>query len=78
MPLLRRNPQMEIPLRAVSIDKPRPYEAPLLRTLSSNQAALFLVGHAYIGHQGARDLLELLFPMQGALIERTSAPLPHR
>jgi hypothetical protein len=39
------------------------YEQPILRKLTSEQAVLFLVGHAYIGHRGARVLLELLFPI---------------
>jgi len=42
-------------------DKRKAYEAPILRKLTSEQATLFLVGHAYIGHRGARELLQLLF-----------------
>ena len=38
------------------------YEPPTLRRPTTNQAALFLVGHAYIGDQGAKEILELLFP----------------
>jgi len=38
------------------------YERPMLRSLTSNQAALFLVGYAHIGDRGAKELLELLFP----------------
>jgi len=44
------------------IDKRKCYVPPVLRTLRSEQAALFLVGYAYVGHQGARTLLEMLFP----------------
>jgi hypothetical protein len=40
----------------------KPYERPALRTPTSNQAILFLTGYAYIGNQGARELLEFLFP----------------
>jgi hypothetical protein len=40
----------------------KPYELPVLRKLTSEQATLFLMGQAYIGHRGARILLELLFP----------------
>ena len=42
--------------------KRKRYAAPILRTLRSEQAALFLVGYAYVGHQGARAILEILFP----------------
>ncbi|MGA8620151.1 MAG: hypothetical protein WB660_16715 [Candidatus Sulfotelmatobacter sp.] len=38
------------------------YLPPGLTTRSYEQATLFLVGHAWIGDTGARDLLELLFP----------------
>jgi hypothetical protein len=34
---------------------------PLLRKLTSEQATLFLVGHAYAGNPGAKELLEVLF-----------------
>jgi hypothetical protein len=40
-----------------------PYIQPIVRKLMSEQAILFLVGRAYIGHGGAKALLELLFPM---------------
>jgi hypothetical protein len=53
-----------------------PYTEPTLRKLTREQATLFLVGYAYIGHQGARDILEVLFPAPNAetkvgLIQRT-------
>jgi hypothetical protein len=38
------------------------YDQPVLRKLRLEQAALFLVGHAYVGHHGASEILELLFP----------------
>jgi len=44
------------------VGKHKPYERPTLRNPTSSQATLFLVGHAYIGDRGAKDLLELLFP----------------
>jgi hypothetical protein len=44
-------------------DNRRVYEQPLFRKLTLDQATLFLVGHAYIGHQGAKVIMELLFPM---------------
>jgi hypothetical protein len=43
-------------------DNLRSYAKPLLRKLTSDQATLFLLGHAYIGNQGAKVLLEWLFP----------------
>jgi hypothetical protein len=43
------------------------YTAPTLRKLTREQATLFLVGHAYIGHQGAREILEILFPAPGVV-----------
>jgi hypothetical protein len=44
------------------LDYRKPYQPPRLRKVTSSQASLFLVGHAYIGHQGAKELLELIFP----------------
>jgi hypothetical protein len=38
------------------------YDPLVLRKLNPEQATLFLVGHAYAGHEGAREMLELLFP----------------
>lgn len=40
----------------------QPYSPPQLQTRTVAQAALFLTGHAWIGNEGARDLLELIFP----------------
>lgn len=45
------------------VGKHQAYEKPTLRKPTSSQATLFLVGHAYIGDRGAKELLELLFPM---------------
>jgi hypothetical protein len=39
------------------------YDPPFLRKLRPEQATLFLVGHAYIGHHGANEILEVLFPV---------------
>jgi len=36
---------------------------------TSEQATLFLIGHAHIGNRGAKELLELVFP------ERTESEL---
>ena len=45
------------------------YAQPILRKPTSEQATLFLVGHAYIGNRAAKELLELVFP------ERTESEL---
>jgi hypothetical protein len=45
-------------------EKPKkPYSTPHLKKLNFEQASLFLTGHAWNGDAGARDLLELIFPM---------------
>lgn len=47
---------------SVNVETPKEeYSAPDLMRRSREQATLFLVGHAWIGDAGARDLLELLF-----------------
>jgi hypothetical protein len=40
----------------------RAYSPPAMTRLTGEQATLFLVSHAMGGDDGARDLLELLFP----------------
>jgi len=42
------------------------YSPPILTRRSSEQATLLLVGHAWVGDSGARDLLELFFPEPGS------------
>jgi hypothetical protein len=44
--------------------KRKPYEKPVVRKLNSEQAKLLLIGHACMGHQGAKELLDLLFGQQ--------------
>jgi hypothetical protein len=39
----------------------KPYEAPVLRKITSEQAKLICVPYAWIGHKGAKVLLEILF-----------------
>jgi|GEM_PF-6989301 len=51
------------------------YNPPQLRCVTWNQATLLLVGHAYAGHAGARELLELLFP-EPAVPRRSGTTLP--
>lgn len=38
------------------------YASPTLKTLTPEQAKLWLLGHASQGHEGAKELLEVLFP----------------
>ena len=42
----------------------QPYSSPQLRTRTFAQATVFLTGYAWIGDEGARDLLESLFPVR--------------
>jgi len=41
---------------------PKRYEPPTVKKLTVEQAMLLLVGHASVGDQGAKDLMELVFP----------------
>jgi hypothetical protein len=50
-------------MQSPNVNERRPYAKPILRKLTSEQAFLFLVGHAYPGDQGAAELMELLFPL---------------
>ena len=44
-------------------EKPRkPYEKPTATRLTSEEAKLKLVDHASRGNQGAKDILEMMFP----------------
>jgi hypothetical protein len=43
------------------IDSRKVYDPPILGKPTREQATLFLVGHAYLGHRGAQSLLQLLF-----------------
>ena len=38
------------------------YQAPVAKKLTPEQAKLLLVGHATVGDQGAKELMELVFP----------------
>jgi hypothetical protein len=40
-----------------------PYQPPQFRSVTFEQASLFLVGHAWNGDHDARDLLRLMFPL---------------
>jgi hypothetical protein len=50
-------------MQSSDTSKRKSYEQPILRKLTSEQAVVFLVGHAYIGNQGAKELMEMLFPL---------------
>ncbi len=51
---------------ALDVDAPKnSYSPPILTKRSSEQATLLLVGHAWVGDSGARELLELFFPEPG-------------
>lgn len=43
------------------VDTRKAYDPPILRRPTREQATLFLVGHAYIGDRGARELMQVLF-----------------
>ena len=45
------------------------YEKPAIRKLTPEQGKLLLIGHASLGDQGAKDLLELMFPEHGDAME---------
>lgn len=49
------------------------YEAPALRRITLEQAKLICIPQAWDGHQGARELLELLFSEE-ALAENKKMP----
>jgi hypothetical protein len=40
----------------------KPYTVPKLNKLTLEQANLLLIGHATCGNQGAKDLLEVIYP----------------
>jgi hypothetical protein len=54
-------PKVEETLLPVDSKSATTYSPPKLVVRTVEQAKLLLVGHAWIGHRGARDLLELLF-----------------
>lgn len=47
---------------ANTTNKRKPYKKPAARQLSAEQARIILREHANKGHQGARELLELISP----------------
>ena len=53
------------PIPVESGTNKKEYEAPTVRKLTLEQATLILIGHATIGDQGAKDLMNLAFPERG-------------
>jgi hypothetical protein len=56
----RRSPLPAEPEAFVKLRKP--YEKPTVRKLTPEQATLVLTGHAMMGDQGARHLMDLVYP----------------
>jgi hypothetical protein len=57
---------------------PRKYQKPALRQITPEQATLFLIGHATIGDQGAKEFMEVVFlarstPRQGSAPSEAAA-----
>jgi len=48
-----------------SAQHPTSYAPPLLTKLTPEQAKLKLLGHLSLGDEGAKDLLDLLYPEPG-------------
>ena len=55
-----RKPRSRMPSPGEKLRKP--YEPPAVRRRTPEQSKLLLLGHAWNGNQGAKDLLEVLFP----------------
>jgi len=51
----------------------RKYQKPSMRQITPEQATLFLIGHATVGHQGAKEFMEAVFLAHSAP-RRESAP----
>ena len=49
------------------------YSPPVLHRRTVDQAKLFLVGHAWIGHRGAKELLESLMRFENVALPRRRA-----
>ena len=50
------------PRQTIYEEVPKVYLKPALRKITPEQASLLLIGHASVGAQGARHLLEVVFP----------------
>jgi len=48
--------------QAVCEEVPKLYQKPAIKKLTSEQARMLLIGHASLGDQGAKDLMEVFFP----------------
>lgn len=58
--------------RAVEMFPAKAYVSPCLRKLTLGQANLLLIGHALESHQGAQELLAILYPE----IDPQTFPIP--
>ena len=65
-------------MQSSSVGERKPYEPPIARTLTREQAVLYLVGHAYIGNQDAKELMEILFPLPTDSSSRVGQTEPMR
>jgi len=59
-----RAPETQEVEASVAVTK-KPYSRPQATKLGTEQGILILVGRAWSGDQGARELLELIFPGPG-------------
>ena len=59
-----RTVETQEPQATVAVTK-RPYSRPTATKLGTEQGRLILVGRAWAGDKGARELLELIFPGPG-------------
>jgi hypothetical protein len=46
--------------QVLGVHKAKPYLKPVVKKLSPQEGELLPIGHACMGHQGAKELLELL------------------
>ncbi len=57
---------------------PKPYSSPRLSKLTPEQAKLLLLGHVIQGDQGAKDLLDVIFPDPNSDEEKVPPSLGER
>lgn len=60
------------PIVAESVTSKKQYEAPTARKLTIEQAKLILIGHATMGDQGAKELMNIAFPEPASSMEPTA------
>jgi hypothetical protein len=69
-----RAPEKQEPEASAPVGK-KPYSRPEVRKLGTEQGILLLVGRAWAGDKGARELLELVFPEPGGMPAAASTAL---